>query len=75
MIIYTAIQTIPDKVWTYYFIAVNLHPNHHLSFSGWIKEIVPDVKIGETAYFLKHEVSYYDAISPVWENMTVIKQR
>ena len=39
MITSTAIQIIPYKVWTYSFLAVNLHPHHCLSFSEWIKNI------------------------------------
>ena len=44
MIISTAIQNVPAKVWTDYFVAVNLHFHHCLSFFGWIKKIVPAVK-------------------------------
>ena len=39
MLIFTAIQNIPAKSWTDSFVAVNLHPHHHLYFSGWIKKI------------------------------------
>ena len=75
MIIYTAIQNIPDKLWTDSFVAVNLYPHHRLSFSGWIKNIALAVKTGETAYFWNHIGSYYDAISSVWKNATIIKIR
>ena len=75
MIISTAIQNIPAKVWTDSFVAVNLHPHHHLSFSGWIKKIAPDVKMGETAYFWNHEGSYYYSMPSVCKKMTVIKRR
>ena len=51
MIIYTAIQNIPAKVWTDTFVDVNLHPNHRMTFHDWIKKISPAVKTGETAYF------------------------
>ena len=74
MIISTDIQKTPEKVWTDYFVAVNLHPHHCLHFSGWIKNIVPAVKTEETAYFRNHENSYYDAMLYVWKDMTVIKR-
>ena len=74
MIISTAIQKITDKVCTYYFVDVNFHPFHHLSFSGWIKKIEPDVKMGETTYLWNYEGSYYDSMPSAWKNMTVIKR-
>ena len=73
MIVSTAIQNILDKVWTDYFVSVNLQLNHHLSFIGWIKKIEPAVKTGGTEYLRIHKGSYYDAMSSVWKNMTVIK--
>ena len=73
MIISTAIQNIPDKVWKYFFVAVNLHPYHHLSFSSWTKKIAPTVKTGDTEYFQKREGSYYDAMLSIWKNKTMIK--
>ena len=36
---------------------------------------MPAVNMGETEYFLNQEGSYYDAMSSIWENMTVIKRR
>ena len=75
MIISTAIQNIPAKFWTDYFVAVTLHPRHRLYFSGWVKKIAPSINFGETAYFRNHEGSYYYAMMSVWENMTVIKRR
>ena len=54
MIIYTTIQKNPAKVWKYYFVTVNLHPNHCLYFYDWINKIAPAVKTGETAYFWNH---------------------
>ena len=42
-------------------------------FSGWIKNISPDVMTEKTAYFWNHEGSYYDVIRYVWKNTTVIK--
>ena len=48
MVIYTSIQNIPAKVWTYSFVAVNLHPHHRMMFHDWIKNISPAVKTGET---------------------------
>ena len=48
MIISTATQNIPAKVWTDSFVAVNLHPHHRMTFHDWIKNISPDVKTGET---------------------------
>ena len=75
MIISTDIQNIPSKVWTYLFVAANLNTHHRLSFSGWTRNIAPDVKIGETAYFRNQEGSYYDDMPYVWKNMTVIKRR
>ena len=51
MIIYTAIKDIPAKVWTDYFVAVNLHPHYHMNFHDWIKKISPAFKTGERAYF------------------------
>ena len=71
MIISTAIQNIPDKVWTYSFVAINLHPHHHMTFHDCIKKISTAVKTGETAYFRNHEGSYYDAMPSVWKNMSV----
>ena len=67
MIISTAIQTIPAKFWTDYFVDVNLNPNHRLSFSVWIKKIAPAVNTGETAYFWNHEGSYYYTMPYVWK--------
>ena len=67
MIISTAIQKIPAKVWKDSFVAVNLHPHHRLYFSGCIKNISLDVKTGETAYFLNHEGSYYDSMPYIWK--------
>ena len=51
VIISTAIQNIPDKVWIDSFVAVNLHPHHRMTFHDWINNISPDVKTGEIAYF------------------------
>ena len=73
MIIYTAIQNISAKVWTYSFVSVNLHPNHRLSFSDWIKNIALTVQMGDTAPFWNHDRSYYDSMPAVCKNMTVIK--
>ena len=67
MIIYTATQNIPDKVWTDSFVFIKLHPHHRLSFSGWIKKIAPAVNTGETEYFWNHKCYYYDAMPSVWE--------
>ena len=75
MFISTAIQNIPAKVWTDSFVAVNLHPHHRMTFHDWIRKISPAVKNGETAYFLKHKGSYYDAMSSVWKNMPVPVRR
>ena len=44
MVISTAIQNIPAKVWTDSFVAVNLHPHHRMTFHDWIKKISPAVK-------------------------------
>ena len=71
MFISTAIQNIYAKVWTYYFVSVNLHPHHFMTFPDWIKNISPAVKTGETEYFLNHEGSYYDAMPYLWKNMSV----
>ena len=57
-IVSAAIQNISAKVWTYFFVYVNLHPYQILSFSNWIKKIIPDIKIGEAAYFWNHKESY-----------------
>ena len=73
IIIYTAIQNIPYKVWKYPLVYVNLHPHHCLYFSGLIKNIEPAIKTVEKGYFWNHERSYYDAISSVWKKTTVIK--
>ena len=51
MIIYISIQNIHAEVWTYSFVAVNLHPRHHMTFHDRIKKISPAVKTGETEYF------------------------
>ena len=48
MIIYTDIHNIYSKVWTYSFVAVNLHLHHCLYFSDWIKKISPSVNTVET---------------------------
>ena len=71
MIISTVIQNIPAKVWTDYFVTVNLHPRHCMTFHDWIKNISPDVKTGDTEHFRNHEGSYYDAMSSVWKNIPV----
>ena len=60
IIVSTAIRHISDKTWTYYSVAVNLNPNHHLYFYDCINKIEPYVKTGETAYFWKYEESYYN---------------
>ena len=39
MVISTAIQNIPAKVWIDSFVAVNLHPHHRMMFHDWIKKI------------------------------------
>ena len=75
MIISTATQKYPAKVWKDSFVAVNLNPHHHLYFSGWINKIAPDVKTGETEHFRNHEGYYYDTIPSVWKHMSVIKIR
>ena len=56
MVISTAIQKNSAKVWTDYFVAVNLHPHHRMTFPDWIKKISPAVKTGDTAYFLTMKV-------------------
>ena len=71
MVISTAIQNIPAKVFTDYFFSVNLHPHHRIIFHDWVKKISPDFMTGETEYFQNHEGSYYDAMSSVWKNMSV----
>ena len=73
MIISKAIKDITSKVCTDSFVAVNPHPCHHLSFFGWIKKIVLDVKTEEIEYFQNHEGSYYDDMPYFWKNTTVIK--
>ena len=70
MVLYTSIRNIPAKVWIYSFFAVNLHLRHHMTFHECINNISPAVKKGETAYFLNHEGSYYDAMSYFWKNMS-----
>ena len=75
MIISTATQIIPAKFWTDSFVAVNLHPHHHLSFSDWIKNIALAVKTGDTAYFRNNKGSYYDAMPSVWKKMSSPVQR
>ena len=75
MIISTTIHNIPDKVWTYYFVSVKLHPLHQTNFPNWIKKISPAVNMGETSYFQNREGSYYDEMPYVWKNRTVPFQR
>ena len=75
MIISTATQNIPAKVWTDSFVSVNLRPSNHLSFYGWIKKIAPSVNTRETAYFRNHEGYYYDGMPPVWKKAILIKRR
>ena len=75
MLIFTAIQNISSKVWTYSFVAVNLHPHHRMTFPDWIKKISPDVNTGETEYFRNHEGSYYDSMPSLWKNMYVHVRR
>ena len=70
MVISTAIK-ISTKVWADYFVAVNLHPHHGMTFPDWITNISPAVKTGEKAYFQNHEGSYYDAMPSLWKNMYV----
>ena len=48
MIISTSIKKIPFKVWKDSFVAVNIHTNHRLSFSDFIKNILTAVKTRET---------------------------
>ena len=73
MIIYTDIQNIYAKVWTYFFVSVNLHLCHRLSFAYWIKNIALAVKMGDTAHFWNHDMSYYDSMPAACKNMIVIK--
>ena len=75
MIISTAIQNVPDKVWPDSTVSVNLHHHQRMDFPEWIKKISPAVKTGDIVYFRNHEGSYYDAMPPVWENMSVPVQR
>ena len=75
MVISRAIQDIMDKLWTDYFVAVNLHPHHCMKFHDCIKKSSPAVKAGETAYFQNHEGSYYYVMPSVWKNMSVPVQR
>ena len=75
MVISTSIQNITDKVWTDYFVAVNLHHHHHMTFHDCIKNISPAVKTGETEYFRNHEGSYYDAMPYIWKQMYVPVRR
>ena len=74
IIIFIATQNIPVKVWTDFFVAVNLHPHHQLYFSEWIKKIVSYVKMVETAYFCNHECYYYGSMPSVWKKAMVIKR-
>ena len=46
-----------------------------MNFHDCIKNIPPAVKTGETAYFQKHEGSYYYAMPSVWKNMSIPVQR
>ena len=71
MVISTVIQNISSKVWIYYFVAVNLHPHHRMTFHDWIKKISTAIKTGETSYFRKPEGSYYDDMPYVWKKMYV----
>ena len=52
MVISIAIQNIPAKVWTDYFVAFNLHPHHRMTFHDWIKNISPLFEQVQT-YFSK----------------------
>ena len=45
-----------------------------MTFPGCIKNISPDVKTGEIAYFQNHEGSYCDAMPYVWKKMSVTVQ-
>ena len=74
MIFSTSIQNISAKVRTDSCVSANLHYRHHLSYSDWINKISLDVNTTETDYFKNHEVSYYDAISSAWKNITEIKK-
>ena len=58
MIASTAIQKISSKVWTDYFVAVNLHPSHCFSLADYIKNIILAVKTGDTACFRNRDGSY-----------------
>ena len=71
MIVPAAIQNIPAKVCTDSFVAVNLHLHHQMTFHNWIKKISPAFKMGETAYFLSHDGSYYYAMPYVCKKMSV----
>ena len=75
MIISTDIQNISAKVRTDSFVAVNLHPHRHMTFSDWIKNISIAFKTLETSYFRNHEGSYYDAMPSVWKKMSVPVRR
>ena len=75
MIISTATENIPTKVWTDSFVAVNIHPYHRLYFSEWIKKIAPDDNTLKTAYFRNHTGYYYYSMPFVWKNTTLIKRR
>ena len=74
-VIYTSIQKISAKVWTYSFVAVILHPHHRMTFHEWIKNISPAVNREETVCFRNHEGSHYDAMPSVWKNMSVLFRR
>ena len=70
MEVYTAIQNIFAKVWTYYFVAVNLHPCNHFYFVEWIDKISTYVNMRDTYYFFNNEESYYNFIPFLWNTMT-----
>ena len=42
-------------------------------FFVWIKKVALAVKMVEISYSRKHECYYYDAMTFIWKNMTVIK--
>ena len=50
-----------------YFVKVDLHPRHHVSFEGWVRKIIRHVNTGGT-YFKERSFQEFDAMPSVQRN-------
>lgn len=69
-ILSVGIKNLPADIWKKSFIAVNMHPDHRISFQEWINKISSHIDTGEASYS-RTNMSIFDAMPEFWKNMTV----